>query len=50
MSTRPQTLYGIGDSPVGLAANKLDKGGHFAACEQPELLVAEVRAALKPLR
>ena len=25
--------------------NELDKGGHFAAFEQPELFVAEVRAA-----
>jgi pimeloyl-ACP methyl ester carboxylesterase len=30
--------------------NKLDKGGHFAAWEQPELLVAELRAAFKSLR
>jgi hypothetical protein len=26
------------------ALNKLDKGGHFAAHEQPELLVAELRS------
>jgi pimeloyl-ACP methyl ester carboxylesterase len=30
--------------------NKLDKGGHFAAWEQPELLVAEVRAGFRSLR
>jgi pimeloyl-ACP methyl ester carboxylesterase len=30
--------------------NKLEKGGHFAAWEQPELFVSEVRKALKPLR
>jgi len=30
--------------------NKLPKGGHFAAWEQPQLLVAEVRAGLKSLR
>ena len=30
--------------------NKLDKGGHFAAWEQPELFVAEVRAGFKSLR
>ena len=30
--------------------NKLDKGGHFAAWEQPDLLVAELRAAFKTLR
>jgi pimeloyl-ACP methyl ester carboxylesterase len=30
--------------------NKLDKGGHFAAWEQPELLTNELRAAFKTLR
>jgi pimeloyl-ACP methyl ester carboxylesterase len=30
--------------------NKVAKGGHFAAWEQPELLTAELRAAFKPLR
>jgi pimeloyl-ACP methyl ester carboxylesterase len=30
--------------------NKLDKGGHFAAWEQPQLLSTELRAAFKPLR
>lgn len=30
--------------------NKLDRGGHFAAWEQPELLVAELRAAFRSLR
>jgi len=30
--------------------NKLDKGGHFAAWEQPKLLVAEIRAGLRSLR
>ncbi len=30
--------------------NKLDKGGHFAAWEQPELFNAEMRAAFKSLR
>ncbi len=30
--------------------NKLDKGGHFAAWEQPELFTAEMRAAFKSLR
>ncbi|WP_372660961.1 epoxide hydrolase family protein [Amycolatopsis kentuckyensis] len=27
-----------------------DKGGHFAALEQPEILVSEIRAGLRPLR
>ena len=30
--------------------NQLDKGGHFAAWEQPELFASEVRAAFKSLR
>ena len=30
--------------------NTLDKGGHFAAWEQPQLFAAEVRAAFKSLR
>jgi pimeloyl-ACP methyl ester carboxylesterase len=30
--------------------NKVDKGGHFAAWEQPQLFAAEVRAAFKSLR
>jgi pimeloyl-ACP methyl ester carboxylesterase len=30
--------------------NKLDKGGHFAAWEQPELLSTELREAFRPLR
>jgi pimeloyl-ACP methyl ester carboxylesterase len=29
---------------------EVDKGGHFAAWEQPELFAAELRAAFKPLR
>jgi pimeloyl-ACP methyl ester carboxylesterase len=30
--------------------NKLDKGGHFAAWEQPQLFSKEVRAGFRPLR
>ena len=30
--------------------NKLDKGGHFAAWEQPQLFSEEVRATFRPLR
>jgi pimeloyl-ACP methyl ester carboxylesterase len=30
--------------------NRVDKGGHFAAWEQPELFSEELRAAFKPLR
>ena len=30
--------------------HEVDKGGHFAAWEQPELFSAELRAAFRPLR
>jgi len=30
--------------------NKLDKGGHFAAWEQPKIFSEEVRAGFRPLR
>jgi len=30
--------------------NELDKGGHFAAFEQPETFVNELRACFRPLR
>jgi len=30
--------------------NKVDKGGHFAAWEEPELFAQEVRAAFRSLR
>jgi hypothetical protein len=30
--------------------NELDRGGHFAAFEQPALFVQEVRAAFRPVR
>lgn len=30
--------------------NELDKGGHFAAFEQPEIFVRELRAAFRSLR
>jgi pimeloyl-ACP methyl ester carboxylesterase len=30
--------------------NEVDRGGHFAAWEQPRLLASELRAAFKALR
>ena len=30
--------------------NKVDRGGHYAAWEQPQLFSEEVRAGLRPLR
>ncbi|HEV8429022.1 MAG TPA: hypothetical protein VGQ41_14060 [Pyrinomonadaceae bacterium] len=36
--------------PKFIYYNRLDKGGHFAAREQPELFVNEIRAAFRSLR
>jgi len=36
--------------PAYIFYNKVDKGGHFAAWEQPEILVNDLRAAFKSLR
>ena len=36
--------------PTLVYFNKVDRGGHFAAWEEPELFAAEVRAAFKSLR
>jgi pimeloyl-ACP methyl ester carboxylesterase len=33
-----------------ISFNEVDKGGHFAAWEQPELFAAELRAAFRQLR
>jgi hypothetical protein len=30
--------------------NEVDKGGHFAAWEEPELFASELRAAFRPVR
>ena len=30
--------------------NEVEKGGHFAAWEQPQLLSEDVRAGFRPLR
>jgi hypothetical protein len=30
--------------------NKPARGGHFAACEEPEVFASELRAAFRPLR
>jgi hypothetical protein len=63
MATRPQTLYGIADSPVGLAAWLMDLGdgyakpaaalvaigGHFPAWEESKLFSEELRAGFRPL-
>ncbi|CAH1202305.1 hypothetical protein PAECIP111891_02134 [Paenibacillus allorhizoplanae] len=56
VSVFPDELYQAPKSwtkkayPKLMYYNKLDKGGHFAAWEQPELFTAELRAAFKSLR
>ncbi len=56
VSVFPGELYQVPRSwaekayPKLIHYNRLPKGGHFAAWEQPELFVAEVRAGLKSLR
>jgi pimeloyl-ACP methyl ester carboxylesterase len=50
-------MHAISSSPTRLSASLsedarlevVDKGGHFAAWEQPELFSAEMRAAFKSL-
>jgi pimeloyl-ACP methyl ester carboxylesterase len=56
VSAFPDELYQAPKSwvekayPKLIHYNKLPKGGHFAAWEQPELLVGELRTAFKTLR
>lgn len=56
VTTFPQDVYASPESWARLAFknliyfNEVDKGGHFAAWEQPQLFVSELRAAFKTLR
>ena len=56
MSAFPDELYQAPRSwaerayPKLINYNKLDKGGHFAAWEQPKLFSEEVRAGFRSLR
>ena len=56
MSAFPDELYQAPKSwaekayPKLIHYNRLPKGGHFAAWEQPQLLSDEVRAGFRPLR
>lgn len=56
VSAFPEELYQAPRSwtekayPQLLYYNRLEKGGHFAAWEQPELFTGELRAAFRPLR
>jgi hypothetical protein len=47
INSQPPHKGGIKKS---LTYNKLDKGGHFAAWEQPALFTEEIRTAFRPLR
>src|SRR4051794_20329806 len=56
VSVFPDELYAAPRSwterayPHLIHYNQLDKGGHFAAWEQPELLVTEIQTAFRSLR
>jgi len=56
VSAFPDEVYQVPQSwaerayPKLIYYNRLDKGGHFAAWEQPELFTSEVRAAFRSLR
>ena len=56
VSAYPEEIYTAPRSwtekayPKLIYYNKLDKGGHFAAWEQPEIFTNELRAAFKSLR
>jgi len=55
VSQFPDELYPVPRSwaerayPKLIHYNQLPKGGHFAAFEQPEFLVEELRTAFRPL-
>jgi pimeloyl-ACP methyl ester carboxylesterase len=56
VSAFPDEIYAAPESwaerayPKLIHYNKLDKGGHFAAWEQPQLFTSEMRAAFRSLR
>jgi pimeloyl-ACP methyl ester carboxylesterase len=56
VSVFPDEIYAAPQSwaekayPKLIHFNRLDKGGHFAAWEQPKLFAEEVRAGFRPLR
>ena len=41
---------GGGDRGADEGADQADKGGHFAAFEQPEIMMSEIRTGLRSLR
>jgi pimeloyl-ACP methyl ester carboxylesterase len=56
VSVFPDEIYAAprswaeGAYPKLIHYNKLDKGGHFAAWEQPELFCPEIRTSFRPVR
>jgi hypothetical protein len=48
-SIRPRGVRAERAYPKLVCYNKLDKDGHFAAWEQPQLFSEEVRAGFRPL-
>ena len=56
VSVFPDEIYAAPKSwaekayPKLIHYNRLDKGGHFAAWEQPQLFVEEIRTSFRPLR
>ena len=49
-SSRPRAAGSRRSIPSLAYFNEVDRGGHFAAWEEPELFAAEVRAAFRSLR
>jgi hypothetical protein len=49
-SLRPYAHRGIFAYPNVIYFNEVDKGGRFAAWEEPGLFSEELRAAFRPLR
>ncbi|MCY1529979.1 hypothetical protein D9M68_651520 [compost metagenome] len=47
---KPPKSWAARANPNLVHYNRVDKGGHFAAWEEPDLFSAEVRAAFSPLR
>ena len=47
---RPAQLGREGATPPSAYFHEADRGGHFAAWEEPELFATEIRAAFSPLR
>ena len=44
------SFLGPAGCSLQINVHKIDKGGHFAAWEQPELFSSELRAAFQSLR